>query len=287
MTTYVEVDLFGAAGNESVSNSHGLRVRHAYGTLGGLLAGQTWTTFSDVAAYPETVDFGGPAGTIFARQAQLRWTQAFEGGQWSVALENPETVVALPSGANFRADADRFPDLAANVHFDTGWARVSVAGLVRQLRIDSASAPAANSQRWGGGLGINAVIPMAGQDDARISLYTGNALGRYTVGFFTDALLGADGSLVLPNEWVASAAYRHHWSAALRSTLALSALRADNPADTAGSVNQSAESMHLNLVWSPVAQTNFGLEYIHARRETHNGDTGRLNRLQVAAQYLF
>jgi hypothetical protein len=73
--TYLELDLFGAAGNESVSNSHGLRLRHAYGTLGGLLMGQTWTNFSDIAAYPETVDFGGPAGTIFARQAQIRWTQ--------------------------------------------------------------------------------------------------------------------------------------------------------------------------------------------------------------------
>ena len=76
----MEGDFFGAAGNESVSNSNGLRVRHAYGTLGGLLAGQTWTTFSDVAAYPETVDFGGPVGVIFARQAQVRWTQPFTGG---------------------------------------------------------------------------------------------------------------------------------------------------------------------------------------------------------------
>jgi Domain of unknown function (DUF4148) len=62
---------------------------------------------------------------------------------------------------------------------------------------------------------------------------------------------------------------------------------ADNLAGTADSVNKSAESVHLNLIWSPLAQTNFGLEYIHARCETHNGDTGRLNRLQAAAQHLF
>jgi DcaP outer membrane protein len=189
LTTHVDFDLFGAAGNESVSDSHGLRVRHACGTLGGLLAGQTWTIFSDVATYPETVDFGGPAGTIFARQKQLRWTQPFDGGQWSVALENPETVVALPSGASFRADDDRMPDLAANVRVDLGSARLSVAALARQLRIDSAGAPAATNERWGGGLGINAVIPSIGKDDARLSLYAGNALGRYTMGFFTDALL--------------------------------------------------------------------------------------------------
>jgi hypothetical protein len=77
--TFLEFDLSGAVGTESVSNN--LRVRHAYGTLGNLLVGQTWTTFSDPAVYPEPVDFGGPAGVVFARQAQIRWTQPFAGGQ--------------------------------------------------------------------------------------------------------------------------------------------------------------------------------------------------------------
>jgi hypothetical protein len=287
LSTYVEFDLFGVAGNESVSNSHGLRLRHAYGSLGGLLIGQTWTTFSDVAAYPETVDFGGPAGAIFARQAQVRWSQRFDGGQWAVALENPETVVTLPSGASFRADDDRLPDLAVNIRFDNPWGRVTMAALVRQLRVDSAGDPASRDQKWGGGLGLNAVIPSVGKDDARVSLYYGNALGRYTTGFFTDALIDADAHIVLPNEWAATAAYRHYWSPTLRSTLALSGLQAKLPAGTAGSTNRSAESVHLNLIWSPLVQTNLGLELIHARRETQNGLNGRLNRLQAAAQYFY
>jgi hypothetical protein len=285
--TYLEVDLFGTAGNESVSNSHNLRVRHAYGSLGGLLMGQTWTNFSDPAAYPETVDFGGPAGTIFARQPQVRWTQQFDGGQWAVALENPETVASLGNGASFRADDDRFPDLTANVRFDTALGRYSVAALVREVRVDSASDPASRSAKWGGGFGVNAVIPSIGSDDLRLSAYYGNALGRYTVGFFNDALLDSDARVVLPNQWLATAAYRHYWSPQLRSTLALSTLRSANPAGTAGTVNKSADSAHVNLIWSPFAQTNFGVEYIFARREIENGQSGKLNRLQVAGQYLF
>ena len=113
LNTHVEFDFYGADGNESVSNSHGFRLRHAYGTLGPLLAGQTWTNFMYVPSLPETLDFGGPVGQIFDRQAQVRWTQPFGGsgslaaGQWSVALENPESVVTVPGGANFRADDDR------------------------------------------------------------------------------------------------------------------------------------------------------------------------------------
>lgn len=287
LTTYVEGDLYGAAGNESVSNSNNVRVRHAYGTLGGLLAGQTWTNFSDVSAYPDTVDFGGAVGQIFARQAQVRWTQAFSAGQWSVALENPETVVTLPTGALFRADDDRLPDVTGMVRFNTAHGNYSIAGLVRQLRVDSLSAPASQSQKLGAAVGVNGVVPLFGTDDLRFSAYYGNGIGRYSAGFFTDALLDASGHLALPREWIATVAYRHYWASTLRSTLALSGLGASNPEGTAGSVNKGAKSAHLNVIWSPVPQTNFGLEFIHASRQTQDGQSGALNRVQASAQYFF
>jgi hypothetical protein len=286
-TTFVEFDLFGASGNESVSNSNNLRVRHAYGTLGGLLIGQTWTTFSDVATYPETLDFGGPAGVIFARQAQVRWTQPFAGGQWAIALENPESVVSLQTGEAFRADDDRFPDVAGNIKFDTAWGKYSIAALARQIRVDSASAPASRDQKWGGAFGVNGVIPVFSRDDVRLSAYYGNAIGRYSIGFFTDGILATDSHVVLPNQWLAMAAYRHFWNANLRSTIALSGLRSNNPAGTAGNVNKAAESAHVNVIWSPLAQVNLGLEYIHATREIENGQKGHLNRIQTSAQYVF
>lgn len=285
--TYLEFDLFGTSGNESVSNSHGLRVRHAYGTLGHLLAGQTWTTFSDPAAYPETLDFGGPAGQIFARQAQVRWTDQFNGGQWSVALENPESVVSLPDGTSFRADDDRVVDVAGNLRWDTSLGQYSVAGLLRQIRVDSAASPASHTEKWGYGVGFNGVVPFGSKDDARLSLYQGNALGRYTVGFFTDGILDAAGDVTLPKQWLAAVSYRHYWSSAVRSTLALSTIHASNGPGTAGVVNKEAQSAHLNLIWSPVSQANLGIEYLHARRETTDGSSGTLNRLQASAQYFF
>lgn len=284
--SYVEADFFGAPGNESVSNSNNLRIRHAYGSLGRLLFGQTWTTFSDVDAYPETVDFGGPAGQIFARQAQIRWTQPFAGGQWAVALENPETVVALPNGTAFRADDDRFPDLAANVRFDTGFGRYTVAALVRQVRVDSASDPASRAQKTGAALGVNAVVPF-GRDDLRAYAYFGNGIGRYANGLLADGTLSTAGTLRLPNQWLASAAYRHFWTPTLRSTLAVSGVASRGNDDTAATVTETAQSAHVNAIWSPVPRTNFGLEYLYGRRSTHDGTSGRLNRVQLGAQYLF
>jgi hypothetical protein len=52
-------------------------------------------------------------------------------------------------------------------------------------------------------------------------------------------------------------------------------------------MNKSSDTAHLNLLWSPVASTTFGLELIHARRETEDGRNGDLNPKQTSAQYNF
>ena len=91
LTTFFEMDFFGTRGDERQTNSHRPRLRHAYGQWNGWTAGQTWTTFMPIEAYPATVDFQGPSGIPFIRQAQLRYTfPAGKGVDLSVAIENPE-----------------------------------------------------------------------------------------------------------------------------------------------------------------------------------------------------
>jgi hypothetical protein len=292
LVKYIEGDFYGADGNESVSNSSGPRLRHAYGSLGHLLAGQTWTNFMYVPSLPETLDFGGPVGQIFNRQAQLRWTQSFEGGsslaggQWSVALENPESVVTVPGGASLRADDDHLPDLTGQVVFNTSRGKVAVSGVLRQIRADS-QAPGVVDQRTGGALSVAGVIPAVGKDDFRFVATAGNGIGRYSDGFFQDGVVDADGTLGLPRQWGGYAAYRHFWTDRLRSNLVLSSASQNNPDGTPGSTNKSTRSMHANLIWSPVANTDLGVEYIYANRETEDGLTGHLNRLQASAKYTF
>jgi hypothetical protein len=292
LATYLEGDFYGADGNESVSNSNGPRLRHAYGSIGHLLGGQTWTNFMYVPSLPETLDFGGPVGQIFSRQAQLRWTQAFDGGpsiaggQWSVALENPESVVTVPGGASFRADDDHVPDITGQVVFNTSRGKIAVSGVLRQIRAD-AKAPAVVDQRAGGALSVAGVIPAIGKDDFRFLAAAGNAIGRYSDGFFQDGVVDANGSINLPRQWGWYAAYRHFWRQNLRSSLVLSGASQSNPAGTPGSANRSTRSVHANLIWSPVATTDLGVEYIHADRETEDGLKGRLNRFQASAKYAF
>ena len=83
-----------------VSDSLTPRLRYAYGTLGGLLAGQATSNFSDPDANGETIDFGGPAGLPgVVRNPQIRYTMpAWWGASFSVSAETPETNAATPAG---------------------------------------------------------------------------------------------------------------------------------------------------------------------------------------------
>jgi hypothetical protein len=70
------------------------RIRHAYGKLtrssNEILAGQTWTTFMDLAAGVAEMDLAGDPGFAYARQGQLRYQHNLRPGHYiAAAIENP------------------------------------------------------------------------------------------------------------------------------------------------------------------------------------------------------
>ena len=88
---FIETDFYGT--------SSALRLRHAYGSWGGLLAGQTWSTFMDDDNLPRTIDFEAPTAFAQIRQAQARWTQKLADWlTWSAAVEDNKSAILLPVG---------------------------------------------------------------------------------------------------------------------------------------------------------------------------------------------
>jgi len=84
----------------SVSDNIVPRLRYGYGTLGGLLAGQATSNFSDPDANGETLDFGGNVGEPgHVRIPQVRYTMpAWWGASFSVSAEQPDTIIATQVG---------------------------------------------------------------------------------------------------------------------------------------------------------------------------------------------
>ena len=81
-------------------NSLQPRLRYAYGTLGGFLAGQAISNFSDADADTESMEFGGAMGSTGGmRIPQVRYTLAGPyGSAFSISAENPYTTTLTPGG---------------------------------------------------------------------------------------------------------------------------------------------------------------------------------------------
>jgi hypothetical protein len=106
----------GGADPTSVSDNLAPRFRYGYGTLGGFLAGQATSNFSDPDANSETLDFGGNFGEPgHVRIPQVRWTMPglWWGGSFSVSAEQPETIVATANGIEGN-DAGVIPTLTTS-----------------------------------------------------------------------------------------------------------------------------------------------------------------------------
>lgn len=267
MKTHLEADFYGSGGNEFVSNSHGLRLRHAYGSWNNLLVGQTWSTFMDLYSLGELNSFGQHASVIFVRQAQVRYTHPFEGGSLMFAVENPEDG----------GDDQKTPDLVARANFNGNWGHAAAAVLVREINVEG------GDSEWSSAYSLSARIPTVGGDDLRMQFNYGE-LGRY-MGMVTypDENLNVAGVQGFKS-WGTSLAYRHIWNNTMRSTLMLSHTEAEDA--TYATVPESSQSLHLNLMWSPSAKLRYGIEYANWEVDSA-GTKDDMDLVQLSARYMF
>ena len=292
---YLEFDLFGGGsinGNEVATNTYGVTVRHAYVSWtrpngASLLAGETWSNFQDVAALPDAVDFVGPTeGTIFVRQAQLRYSK----GPWSFSIENPETTITPYRGAGARISSDDnlMPDITARWTRKGDWGHVSVAGMVREFAYEN---PASNidDTAFGGAFSASGKWNLGKNDDLRFMATWGQGIGRYLgLGFASDTVLDAGGALEPIDGYGAFLAWRHAFSPKLRGNLFYSMAHYDNDVALTGlNVNERAQSMHANLIYSPVPKLEFGAELIYGQRSLEGEADGDLRRLHTHVKYSF
>jgi hypothetical protein len=283
---YVEVDfMVNPSGNERISNSFAPRMRHAFLKYGGLLAGQTWSTFQDVKTLPESVDFIGTTdGVVFCRQAMLRYSI----GGLDLALENPETTVT-PNGGGARivTDDNYVPDLVARYTAAGDWGHVSFAAIGRTLAIQNVGA-SGTTNTIGGGAALGVKLKLGG-DDLRLTAIGGTGLGRYVaLNFANDVVLRSGNKPEAIPLVAGSLAFRHVWSERWRTNIMASAIRVLNDTDLTGNqVGAWSMSSRINLMHQPVASVVLGLEYGFALREREDGEQGQLHRLQFAAKLSF
>jgi hypothetical protein len=317
LATHIEADFYGTTGSELISNPDGFRKRQAYGRLGPVLAGQTWTTWMDLGSLPDIVDFAGPPGLRFLRQAVLRYTHNIGGGtSLALALENPFHLTPSVAGGTAPiaagvATVDHLPDFVAKLQHRFSKGHAGIAVMMRQLTADNGigAAPVAGAAfadsafAWGVGFGGSfAITP---NDKVKLDVNYGDGIGRYMIGshlaesIITGAVAGAQ-KLNTIQAFGFSTSLTHKWNSTLRSTVAWGSSFVDaedevsaTPGGATAKGNIPAglqdrmDQVHVNMIWSPVPQVNFGIEYLWASSRTHNAVNTKGSRIQLGMQYKF
>ena len=299
--THIEGDFEGgnadAGVNETFSNSAFLRLRHAYGTLGGLLIGQTWTNFMSLHSGPETIDFFGPTGTVFSRQGQIRYTFTPNPGlAVSVSAENPESDGRDTLGNRLDPSRggigiDHLPDFTARVKFSGEVVTVSGAAVVRQIGVDDGAGNDDETLGWGLRAGVSANLA-GGRGNLVANVHGGDGIGKYMLSSGLGAVLEADGDLETVMQWGVIVGGGWKWTDYVRSSIGYGHVEIDDGDIAAATLPVRQQSLHANIIWAPVPRVWIGIEGIWGRLTVDDAGPGADDendafRIQIGSRFSF
>ncbi len=257
----------GRAGSFVEANFSGgtLRLRHAYAQWAGLLAGQTWSTFSHVGALPQSLT-ADPAGSITLRRPQLRWAASRDAVRYAVALENTNPLLLLTSERRVRSV---IPDLAGHVGLNRPRLDFQLAGLLRFLEYEG---PVGGDEATAYAVSASGKASIGQRDNAVFGVLYGEGAADLLAGFrgqSAAALETPGGRLETLRARGAYVGYQHFWGEHWRFNVASSFATLDD--DPLWQGIQERHSTVLNLIWNPAAGVGLGAEFLRALREDTAG----------------
>ncbi|MDF1746682.1 MAG: DcaP family trimeric outer membrane transporter [Gimesia sp.] len=268
---FVEGDFF--------SEGDHFRLRHAYGEVGSLLVGQTWTTFTDVAAAPATLDFEGSVSNVNRRQAQARWTNTIFHDDLSLALavEDTQFIIEPPFGITGDARSPS-PDFVGHLRLERERGRFQVASLYRIVGFQPTGEAVITKSAWG--LNFTGVYLLSDNTKAYSQILFGKGIGSYRD--LPDAApIAADRSGLLPLfGWMVGVT--HNWNESLSSNFTYAENRLGSTAFQDPTDVEKTTYLAANLIYSPLERVRVGIEYLYGIRENVNGATGAAHRIQAS-----
>lgn len=269
---FAEVDFF--------SDQNGLRLRHAYATLGGLLVGQTWTTFMDEDVIPPTLDFEEPSAYVMVRVAQVRWTQPLA-EDWYIAfgLEAPDSEIDTMPVPGDREDP--YPDLTSRLRWTHGIGHVQLSGWGGYARFRPDTNGTNDALLWS--VMITGAFDVFRKDRFLYQAAVGRGLARYRGGLV--AAPDADGHLDALPVAAFMVSYEHYWTDALSSNLCYSVAHESNTDGQTDGDLKTVRYAGVNLVYRFLSWAWVGVEYLYGFRRNRDDADGEANRVMVSFRF--
>lgn len=296
--TKFEFDMFGVGDDAGQTT---IRLRHAYGQWGQWLAGQTNSLFMDVNIFPNTIDYWGPAGMVFLRTPQIRWTPiSGDKRSFAVAIENPSNDIDT-GVLNREFDPDlvgniqgtqKIPDFTAQYNAQQKWGHWQAAGILRQISYETANSPdnEPDGSELGWGIDLTGNYKFSKNNDLLVGVVYGEGIATYMNDGGVD--LAPGGSIANPTaESVPllgiSAYLNHSWNDKFTSAFGFSQTSVDNTSLQDTDAFSTGQYASANLLYYPTKNVFIGGEALWGHREDNNGDGGDDFRTQISFHYNF
>lgn len=277
--------------------SNAFRLRHAFLQYSRYLAGQTWSTFSDPEADAKDLDFEGVSGENITRQPLVRVSfKSDQALRYAVAAETPSASITGGAGVNVS------PDLVGRTYWrfwDNG--HLQVAAVARGIRGEATVPAGAQDVVPGFGGSVSGVVPVRkwGIGDRFVFQLNGgvgtaryindlNSLGGQDAVFDSTGQLHAlpviGGFFAYQREWRRMASFD---KLSARSSFIWSYVAVDNVEAQPGDAYEHTNRTVVNVVVSPTARLDVGLEYIWGMRRNKNGERGSSSQIQMVLLTVF
>lgn len=297
--TIFEWELFGVGVDAGQTT---IRLRHAWGEVGHLGVGQTWSPFMDPDVFPNSLEYWGPTGMPLFRNVQLRWMPMQGDDELFVALERPGASAdggAYAGHVALEGVKARFPlpDLSAHYRKTGSWGHFQIAGIVREIKWDDVNADPydLSGSATGWGLHASTNLKVAKDDLIRASVVYGEGIENYMNDAPID--IGVKNNFSDPKKPVKGEAipllgivafYEHAWSPKFNTAIGYSYFDMDNPDGEAANAFDSGHYALVNLLYTPVPAVMAGGELQWGQRKNFkDGFTSDDFRVQFSFKYKF
>ena len=279
LKTIFEFELFGTGADSGQTT---FRLRHAWGELGPLGAGQDLSPFSDTDVYPNSSEYRGPTGIPRYRNVQLRYTAVLsDTSNLMFALVRPGASGDQGIYAD-RIELDgirpRFPspDFAAAYKYTADWGYIRTARILRRIHwddtLDDAFDLSGDATGWGWNVSSNL---KAGEGDVlRLQFTVGEGVQNemndspVDIGIVDNRQNAVTPLLGKPVPIVAFSAFLDHtWSEHYTSAIGYAWQDNDNTNAQAPDAFKVGQYALGNLLYTPVPNVMFGGELQWGRRE--------------------
>ncbi len=271
-------------------------LQYLYGELDApsysFIAGYYLSAFTDISAFPNTLDYEGPNSFTFKYAPQLRYSPVLM--KWGddsaltlpMSIEKPNADITVPEG--FGSYSKR-PDFTIGLRWQTPDAHLQWANLLRDLAVESSvegrtRSTNAYATQFSGSASV------FGSDSVQGWVSGGKGYANFLQdisGYGLDAAFNPSLDLKAIKAVGGGAGYTHSWAENMSSSFSFGYLRLDPDDDFLidPALPKSTRYASANFAWQASPHTMIGFEYLWGYNKNIAGENGDASRIQATVRY--